>query len=104
MSDHCPCCETPGLRPFYEARGIPVQSNLLAPTRREATELSRGDLVLAFCTACGFITNTAFNPGSQELSAKYEATQGCSGTFNAFAKSLAQRWARDYLGKGKTAL
>jgi hypothetical protein len=90
--------------PFYRVDAIPAQSNLLAPTLEEALQLARGDLALAFCPTCGFISNTAFDPASQELSAKYEATQGCSGTFNAFAKSLATRWAKDYLGPGKTAL
>lgn len=90
--------------PFYAARAIPVQSNLLAPTRADALALPRADLSLAFCSSCGFITNSSFDPSTQELTAKYEATQGFSGTFNSFAKSLAERWARDYLKPGKVAL
>src|SRR5918993_1478702 len=104
MSSICPCCNATGLAPFYDVPGIPVTSNLLAPTRQEALQLPRGDLRLAACPACGFITNTAFDPATQEHSAKYEATQGFSATFNTFAKKLAERWARDYLKPGKTAL
>src|SRR4051812_45505349 len=100
----CPCCFSEGLEAFHSVEGIPVQSNLLAATRADAIELPRGALALAFCPACGFITNTAFDPATQELTAKYEATQGCSGTFNAFARRLAERWARDYLGPDKLAL
>ena len=59
---------------------------------------------LACCPACGFISNTAFDAATQELTAKYEASQGFSATFNAFAKRLAERWAKDYLRPGKTAL
>lgn len=104
-SSRCPACETGELQAaFYRVDRIPVQSNLLATTREEAVHLARGNLSLAFCPGCGFITNTAFDTQSQELSAKYEATQGCSGTFNTFAKSLAARWAKDYLDPGKTAL
>jgi len=92
----CPACESPSLTPFYEVDGIPTQSNLLMATRDEAANHARGDLKLAICTACGFITNTAFDPASQELSGKYEATQGHSPTFSAFAKRLAQRWVDRY--------
>jgi SAM-dependent methyltransferase len=93
---YCPACESPGLRPFYEVDSIPTQSNLLMATREEAASHARGDLKLAVCPACGFITNTAFDPASQELSGKYEATQGHSPTFSAFAKKLAQRWVDRY--------
>ena len=47
---------------------------------------------------------TSFDFATQELSAKYEATQGCSSTFNAFARRLAERWAGAYLGPDKLAL
>jgi SAM-dependent methyltransferase len=100
----CPCCGSTAAAPFYRTSDIPVQSNLLATTRDEALALPRGELALAFCHACGFITNTAFDPASQELTAKYEATQGFSATFNTFARSLAERWARQYLRPGQTAL
>ncbi len=92
----CPACEVPGLRPFYEVDRIPTQSNLLMATREEAFNHARGDLKLAVCPACGFITNTAFDATTQELSGKYEATQGHSPTFSAFAKRLAQRWVDRY--------
>lgn len=101
---NCPSCGAPGLQDFYEVSGIPVTSNLLAPTRDQAVGLPRGDLSLAACDACGFITNRAFKPDTQTYTAKYEASQGFSATFGSFAKKLAQRWAQHYLGPGKTAL
>jgi SAM-dependent methyltransferase len=101
----CPCCDSPlPAPPFYTARGVPVQSNLLAESRSEAVDLPRGDLSLRFCPTCGFVTNAAFDPATQQLTAQYEATQGFSPTFNAFARQLAQRWASRYLGPDKVAL
>jgi SAM-dependent methyltransferase len=100
----CPNCGGSDLTAFYDAPGIPVQSNLLMPTREEALACPTGDLRLAFCRGCGFITNTAFDPATQQLTAKYEATQGFSPTFNAFARSLASRWAQRYALAGKHAL
>jgi len=100
----CPACESPSLRQFYEVDAIPTQSNLLMATRQQAVDQPRGDLKLAVCEACGFITNTAFDPATQELSGKYEATQGHSPTFSAFAKKLAQRWVDRYQLTGKKVL
>jgi SAM-dependent methyltransferase len=74
------------------------------PTREEALACPTGDLRLAFCRGCTFITNTAFDPATQQLTAKYEATQGYSPTFNAFARSLARSWAERYALAGKHAL
>jgi SAM-dependent methyltransferase len=75
---------------FYELRDLPVHSVLLLPTRDEALNYPRGDLSLGFCRACGFISNTRFDPSKHDYSANYEETQGYSPTFNAFAKRLAQ--------------
>jgi hypothetical protein len=100
----CPACGGQGLRPFYALAGVPLQSNLLLRTRAEALAVPTGDLDLAFCPACGFVTNLAFDPATQELSAQYEASQGFSATFNSFAKALARRWADRYALAGKTAV
>lgn len=98
----CPSCEAANLHPFYALDRVPLQSNLLLSTREEALCMPTGDLHLAFCRTCGFITNTAFDPASQQLSAKYEASQGFSGTFNSFARSLSRRWVERYSLAGKT--
>jgi hypothetical protein len=100
----CPSCAHRGLTTFYRVTSIPVQSNLLMKTRAEALAYPRGDLNLAICNNCGFITNTAFDPATQEHSTRYEATQGHSATFGAFAKSLAKTWVERYRLHGKTLL
>lgn len=100
----CPNCAGDGLRVFYELDSVPVHSCLLMPTRAEAVDYPRGDLHLGFCAACGFICNTAFDPSVHEYSQRYEETQGFSPTFNAFARSLASRYVRDYPMKGRTVL
>lgn len=100
----CPACGATSLDPFHVQPGVPQQANLLLPTRDEALALPTGDLRLAFCPACGFVTNTAFDAASQDLSARYEASQGFSATFNAFAERLARRWADRYALAGGTAV
>jgi SAM-dependent methyltransferase len=89
---------------FYEVDDIPVHSVLLMPTREHALEYPRRDLKLGFCSECGFISNTVFDPKVHEYSTSCEESQGFSPTFNAFARALARRWVRDYQLKGRTVL
>ena len=92
------------MRVFYDVDRVPVQSNLLMRTQAAALACPTRRLRLAHCPACGFITNAAFAFDTQELSANHEASQGYSPTFNAFAKSLAKRWAATHQLAGKDAL
>ncbi len=85
----CPNCEAGEMYVFYEMRRVPVHSVLLLNTREEALSYPTGDIALGFCPACGFVSNVAFDPALHEYSARYEATQGYSPTFNTFARRLA---------------
>ncbi len=87
----CPSCKRDGATIFYQMQGAPVNSVLIMDTRDEALNIPVGDVALALCRQCGFIFNAAFDPAPQHYdSAKYEATQAFSRTFNAFAKRQAQ--------------
>ncbi len=86
----CPNCGSSGMTPFYEIDDVPVHSVLLMPTQEKATSYPTGDIHLAFCSLCGFISNVAFNPELHEYSLRYEATQSYSPTFNRFHQDLAQ--------------
>jgi SAM-dependent methyltransferase len=85
----CPSCGSRGVSVFYELEQVPVHSVLLIPTRKAAIDYPKGDIKLAFCQNCGFITNIAFDPNIQEFSERYEETQGFSPTFNKFSRQLA---------------
>jgi SAM-dependent methyltransferase len=95
-SDICPSCGAGEMSIFYELRRIPVHSVLLLPTRDEAVNYPKGDILLGFCQACGFVSNVVFDPALHEYSAKYEATQGYSTTFNKFHERLAQSLVERY--------
>ena len=81
---------------FYAIQDVPIHSVLLLPSQDTALNFPTGDITLAFCESCGFITNLAYNPAIQEYSIGYEATQAYSPTFNAFANRLANRLVEDY--------
>jgi len=104
IKNSCPSCGKTAMSVFYEVRGVPVNSVLLLPTREEAVSFPKGDIVLGFCDQCGFISNMAFDPTEQEYSARYEATQGYSTTFNAFHKNLAQRLIDQFDLRKKTLI
>lgn len=100
----CPNCLADGLQPFYEARGLPAHSVLLMHDRAEARLYPRGDLRLAFCPGCGFITNVLFDVALNEYSPEYEETQHCSPHFDRWARQLVDRLVRDYDLTGKRIL
>lgn len=86
----CPSCDTPGMTPFYEMRGVPVHSCIMLSNEREARNFPRRDITLGFCNRCGFISNIAFDSTVQDYTSAYEDQQSFSPTFNAFAKGLAK--------------
>jgi SAM-dependent methyltransferase len=96
MTDSCPACRSAHLSRFYEVDGVPAHSVLLLTSREEAVGYPTGNIRLALCAQCGFITNTAFDPGLHDYSSRYEETQGFSATFNAFHRRLAERLIERY--------
>jgi len=100
----CPACGETSLTIFFEEGNVPTNSCLLLEDPNEASDFPRGELKIAFCDSCGFVTNTAFTPGQAEYSQRYEETQGFSPRFMAFATELAEQWVRDYDLADKTVL
>lgn len=100
-SSTCPCCETGTLEIFHEVGQVPTNSCILLGSREEALAYPRGDIRLGFCSGCGFISNTAFDPKLTEYSGRYEETQGFSPTFNAFHEQLARTLVERHDLRGK---
>jgi cyclopropane fatty-acyl-phospholipid synthase-like methyltransferase len=98
----CPACGAAGLRIFHEEANVPSHSCLLLDDATEARDFPTGDLRLAFCASCGFITNTSFDQTLSAYSSRYEETQGFSERFRVFASELAKRWVDEYDLHGKT--
>lgn len=90
VSHACPACGAGEMSLFYEVNDVPVNSVLLVMDRDEALRFQTGDIRLAVCAKCGFISNIAFDEALTQYTARYEATQSYSPTFNKFHKALAQ--------------
>ena len=101
----CPNCGSFNLcHPFYEVIGVPTNSCLLIEDRAGALDFPTGDIVLAVCTACGFIFNSAWDAERTVYSDKYEETQGFSPTFNSFNRVIAEGLVDRYNIRGKVVL
>jgi SAM-dependent methyltransferase len=103
MSRACPLCGRPGLIPFLERLWVPVHQNLPLPSRDAAIATPRGDLRLAACPGCGFLTNTAFDPALLSYGATYENDQSCSGRFESYIDGLIEEILADGL-RGRRVL
>jgi len=103
LSD-CPACGEAGAATFYEQRGVPVQSTALLRTHEEALAFPRGDVALAFCGACGFVFNAAYDATLQDYSRPSEESQAFSPRFQAFSRDLAERLIERYDVRGKDVL
>jgi hypothetical protein len=100
----CPACGGADLRCFHEEPSVPAHSCLLLDDRDEATTYPRGRIELALCPTCGFVTNTAFDVGMNDYSARYEETQSFSPRFRSFARELAAEWVDKYDLLGRCVL
>lgn len=76
--------------------------NELLDTREHALGVTLGDVDLVYCDTCGSISNAAFDPRRIDYDARYENALHFSGTFQAFASSLAGRLIAEYDLKGKS--
>lgn len=85
---HCPNCGGSSSRLIYSVDRVPAHSVLLMPDRDTATQYPRGDVRLAFCEQCGFLSNSAFDVTLNEYNPDYEETQHFSARFNQFADEL----------------
>ncbi|HEY9603274.1 MAG TPA: methyltransferase domain-containing protein [Allocoleopsis sp.] len=85
----CAVCGSPKLETFFEMLEVPVYCNLLWSEQQAARNCPKGDIKLAFCHECGFITNVAFDPSKLGYSQDYENSLHYSPRFQEYAQSLA---------------
>ena len=104
ISYPCPSCASTDLSVFYVVEQVPAHSVLLLATREQALNYPTGNITLAYCQACGFITNIDFDASLHEYSSRYEETQGYSSTFNAFHQQLAEHLIEKYDLRHKTVI
>jgi SAM-dependent methyltransferase len=92
----CPICASKNVSVFFEVLDMPVHIGVQWSSREAAQNCPKGDIRLAFCQECGFITNLAFNPKLLEYSEAYDNSLHFSSVFQEYARSLATRLIERY--------
>lgn len=87
---HCPVCEHAQLKPFLWRSQVPVHQNLVVNSQDAARTVTRGELDLVICEACGFVFNQAFDLSCLSYGEDYDNTQTCSAYFDAYLDGLVQ--------------
>ena len=100
----CPLRASPSPQVFFQRRNVPVHQNMACASAEEARQFTRGDLLLAFCRTCGFVFNTAFDPGNLRYSAAYDNTQSCSPYFKRYLTELAESLLTKFCLNGKVVI
>lgn len=100
----CPACGAFALSSFHAVERVPVNSCLMLDDAVSARDFPTGDLELAVCLDCGFVTNTAFDPALTRYDANYEESQGSSPLFRDYMADLAATWVGRYGLAGGTVV
>lgn len=91
MKTHrCPVCENTQLKPFLQHYQVPVHQNLVVTNQDAARTMTRGELDLIICDACGFVFNQAFDLSRLSYGEDYDNTQSCSAYFDAYLDGLVR--------------
>ncbi len=92
----CPVCHHVSMQTFIDIKECPVFCNILCESRQQALEATKGDIQLSYCSDCGMIYNTAFNPELMNYTGEYENSLHFSSHFQEFANKLANRLVEKY--------
>lgn len=87
----CPICESDGCSVFHRVEQIPVYVGAVWKTKEESKNCPRGDVALAYCNQCGFISNVAFDPSLMDYDLAYDNALHFSPFFQEYERSLASR-------------
>ncbi|MBN1479380.1 methyltransferase domain-containing protein [candidate division KSB1 bacterium] len=92
----CPMCSCSGLTTFFTMPDVPVFCNKLWPEAASARECVRGDIELAFCDQCGFITNLCFDEHLMDYNEHYDNSLHHSSVFQEYIENAASDLIKRY--------
>jgi hypothetical protein len=92
----CPLCGSSELWFFYNAMNVPASCNRLWKNKSDAINCPKGDIKLAFCRSCTFVSNMAIEPEKNQYDAGYDNSLFYSAHFQDFAKKLASTLIEQY--------
>lgn len=92
----CPICGSKRLQVFFEMPNVPVHCNILWSRQDAAQNCPKGDIQLAFCPVCSFVTNLKFEEDKLEYDEAYGNPLHFSPHFKRYAHSLAEQLIERY--------
>jgi SAM-dependent methyltransferase len=101
MLNTCIVCGSTQCQSFHVVEDVPVQCNVLWPDRDAAINAPTGSIALAFCSSCGHIWNTAFDPERISYDPRYENSLHFSSLFKQYVADLIDRLEAKYSLRGK---
>jgi SAM-dependent methyltransferase len=102
--DSCPVCAGPAGESFFSLAGVAVNEGYLAPTPDGARGVTRGDIELVHCNACGHVWNRRFDPDLLRFDPAYDISMFHSQAYRDYIDASLARLIRTYNLSGKTAL
>jgi len=97
----CPLCGSSGLWVFYTVINVPASCNRLWKSKDDAINCPKGNIKLAFCSSCTFVSNVAIEPEKNRYDDQYDNSLFYSPHFQEFAKKLASSLIERYGLHGK---
>jgi hypothetical protein len=92
----CPLCGSSRLWVFYTLTNVPASCNRLWKNKDDAINCPKGDIKLAFCRSCTFVSNMAIEPEKNQYDSGYDNSLFYSAHFQEFAKKLASTLVEQY--------
>jgi SAM-dependent methyltransferase len=103
-NDICKVCGSAMTKALFSWQQVPANIGILWADRDGALKCKKGDLRIQFCTGCGYIWNTAFDPDRLEYSQAYDNNLHYSETYSQYAKETAQNLIDRYQLHGKNVI
>ncbi len=100
----CPACRSTGLTTFAELGEMPAQVGVSYATSEAARNCERGEIRLAFCPACSFITNSAFSARVVDYDHPYDNDLDHSDVYRQYEQGLVERLIESHALRGKRVL
>jgi SAM-dependent methyltransferase len=100
----CPACGSAQRTDFFEADGLPVHVGVFFDTPEKARRTPRGDVILAYCHACGLVYNRLFDRRKVSYEPGYEVALHHSPVFREFMEGVAARLIERFDIRGKHVL
>lgn len=100
----CPVCAEQSSRPFADIQGLPVHVGVLWRSAAGAIAAPRGRMRMHFCESCGYVWNSAFDPGLLDYGQDYDNALHGSALFRAFEAATVEHLVERYDLRGRTVV